>query len=208
MAVDYFVSFWVKIEEYKTTSGFPVGNSTDLLNSTDYVEAVKASPFGSNAITWEKDLFLYIYGSLIISLFVLVFSRSMLFYKLAMMSSQKLHDSIFYSVINASMRFFDTNPGGRILNRFSKDIGSVDELLPKAIMDASQVRKTQLSPNLTDFRLLLQMILMSLGSIILITIVNPIFLAVVGIIGGISMVIRHVYLKSSKNIKRLEGVSE
>ncbi|KAH1024384.1 hypothetical protein HUJ05_003874 [Dendroctonus ponderosae] len=188
MAVDYFVSFWVKIEEYKTTTEFPVENSTSALNSTDYVEAVKASPFGFNAITWEKDLFLYIYGSLIISLFVLVFSRSMLFYKLAMMSSQKLHDSIFYSVINASMRFFDTNPGGRILNRFSKDIGSVDELLPKAIMDASQ------------------MILMSLGSIILITIVNPIFLAVVAIIGGISMVIRHVYLKSSKNIKRLEGV--
>jgi len=28
---------------------------------------------------------------------------------------------------------------GRVLNRFAKDMGSVDEILPKVILDASQV---------------------------------------------------------------------
>lgn len=137
MAVDYFVTFWVKIEDYKTIN-IPLDISKNT-NSSEYAEAVTAAPFAFDAVTWERNLFLYIYGGLIVSLFIFALLRSMLFYKLAMISSQKLHDSIFFSVINASMRFFDTNPGGRILNRFSKDIGSVDEMLPKAILDAAQV---------------------------------------------------------------------
>lgn len=49
---------------------------------------------------------------------------------------------------------------------------------------------------------------MALGSIILITVVNPYFLVIVAIIGVVSMVLRHIYLKTSKNIKRLEGISK
>lgn len=48
---------------------------------------------------------------------------------------------------------------------------------------------------------------MSLGSIILITVVNPILLVVVAVLGAVCLVFRHVYLKTSKNIKRLEGTS-
>ncbi|XP_066141508.1 ATP-binding cassette sub-family C member 4-like [Euwallacea fornicatus] len=190
MSVDYFVSFWVAIEDYKNSNQLPIHLQEVLnnSNSSDIAKTLRAAPFLFHAVEWERNLFLDIYGSLIVSLFALALLRSMLFYKLAMISSQKLHDSIFYSVINTAMRFFDTNPGGRILNRFSKDIGSVDELLPKAILDASQL------------------ILMALGSIILITVVKPIFLGVVAVMGAISMVFRHVYLKTSKNIKRLEGV--
>ncbi|KAL1501385.1 hypothetical protein ABEB36_006713 [Hypothenemus hampei] len=187
MGVDYFVSFWVKIENYKATSSLPIDIPEDY-NRTNFTNAINEVQFEFYAITWDRTIFLKIYGALIISLFAFALARSVLFYKLCMINSQKLHDSIFYSVINAPMRFFDMNPSGRILNRFSKDVGSVDEMLPKAILDACQL------------------ILMALGSIVLITVVNPIFLIVVAIIGTISMAIRHVYLKSSKNIKRLEGL--
>lgn len=37
------------------------------------------------------------------------------------------------------MRFFDTNPSGRILNRFSKDLGAIDEAFPKALFNSLQV---------------------------------------------------------------------
>lgn len=86
------------------------------------------------------------------------------------------------------MRFFDTNPSGRILNRFSKDMGAVDEFLPKAFLDSAQV------------------ILNMGGAIIVTAIVNPIFLIPLIVMSIIFVFIRKIYLKTSKNIKRLEGI--
>ncbi|RZB39027.1 multidrug resistance-associated protein [Asbolus verrucosus] len=169
--VDFFVSFWVNIEEARNITN--ITNDDVIINTTP---------------EWSAELCLYIYGGLIISLFVIALSRSMLFYKLAMLSSQKLHDTLFHCVINAFMRFFDTNPSGRILNRFSKDIGAIDELLPKAVLDAGQI------------------ILNMAGALVLVTIVNPYFLIIVAIAGVFFMMLRVVFLRSSKNIKRLEGM--
>ena len=39
------------------------------------------------------------------------------------------------SVVRATVHFFDTNPAGRICNRFSKDIGLMDEVLFAAFFD-------------------------------------------------------------------------
>lgn len=39
------------------------------------------------------------------------------------------------SVIRSKIEFFDTNPLGRILNRFSADVGSNDDQLPTTLFD-------------------------------------------------------------------------
>lgn len=117
-------------------------------------------------------------------------TRSISFYKTSVHASQNLHDSMFKGCVSTSMRFYDTNPSGRILNRFSKDMGSVDELLPKAILDASQI------------------ILSMLGTIVVTVIVNPWFLIPIVFLAVIFMYVRRIYLKTSKNIKRLEGISK
>lgn len=120
--VDYFVSYWINIEEIRNA---PFDRNGTIV-TTSIVQP-------------STETCLYTYGTLIVVLFFSALLRSMLFYKLAMNSSQTLHDSMFSSVIKAPMRFFDTNPAGRILNRYAKDIGATDELLPKAILDAAQV---------------------------------------------------------------------
>lgn len=170
--VDFFVSFWVNIEEFRNVS-----------TPSDGVVVERAE-------VWTKEFCIYIYSSLIVALFFVALVRSMLFYKLAIWSSQKLHDTIFHNVIGATMRFFDTNPSGRILNRFSKDIGGIDELLPKVILDAGQILLTMV------------------GSLVLVTVVNPYFLILVAIVGVFFLILRHIFLKTSKNVKRLEGISK
>ena len=47
------------------------------------------------------------------------------FYLLVCRCSQNIHDISLVGLVQTSMRFFDTNPGGRILNRFAKDLGQV-----------------------------------------------------------------------------------
>ncbi|XP_057653044.1 ATP-binding cassette sub-family C member 4-like [Diorhabda carinulata] len=169
-SVDYWVSYWVNVEEARavnnTVTSFYIIPSIDLTTRNC----------------------LYIYATFLTALFIVAMTRSIFFYKLAMLSSEKLHYVIFNNVVEATMRFFDTNPGGRILNRFSKDLGAIDEMLPKAILDSTQI------------------LLSMFGSLLLIVVVNPYFLILIFFLSIIFGFMRRVYLKSSKNIKRLEGI--
>jgi ABC-type multidrug transport system fused ATPase/permease subunit len=54
-------------------------------------------------------------------------------------ASTALHNNMFQNVIHAPLRFFNVNPIGIILNRFSKDMSLVDNELPEPVMDAADV---------------------------------------------------------------------
>ncbi|CAH1180472.1 unnamed protein product [Phaedon cochleariae] len=169
-SVDWFISLWTNIEEYRE------------LKSSNATVADNWYP------DFSTEVCLYIYGGLIMTLLTAQLSRSFSFYSLATVCSMKLHEYLFQGIIGATMRFFDTNPSGRILNRFSKDIGFVDEMVPRTLLDAGQ------------------MILQMIGSLVLVTSVNPYLLILILILAITFWFIRHIYLKSSKNLKRLEGM--
>ena len=46
-------------------------------------------------------------------------------------ASRRLHSRMLRNILRSPMSFFDTTPLGRVLNRFSKDIFVIDELLPR-----------------------------------------------------------------------------
>ncbi|KAJ1523375.1 hypothetical protein ONE63_001242 [Megalurothrips usitatus] len=175
---DAFVAFWTNQEElrnYRSTSTVPPGGQ----DAADAAEQPLTSTVN----------FVYIYTGIIVALFVLAFTRSFFFYWVCARCSQALHDSMFGNIIRATMHFFNTNPSGRILNRFSKDLGGIDELLPKALLDASQY------------------ILSFFGYIIVSLSVNWEFIVPVIVLLVVFYLTRVIYLKSSKNIKRMEGMT-
>lgn len=110
--------------------------------------------------------------------------------QLAMKASQNLHNCMYRGVTRATMYFFNTNPSGRILNRFSKDMGQIDEILPAVMIDVIQI------------------FLQLFGIIIVVAIVNYWFLIPTVIIGIIFYYLRNFYLMTSRNIKRMEATSE
>ena len=51
---------------------------------------------------------------------------SMIFTFLFINASTNLHNSVLSSILKCPMKFYDTTPTGRILNRFSRDVDEID----------------------------------------------------------------------------------
>lgn len=80
-----------------------------------------------------------IYSVLGIAQGFLIFAMQLIQKLAAYSAGRHLHWIILMGVLHAPVSFFDTTPIGRIINRFAKEIESVDTSLPNAV---SQVLTT------------------------------------------------------------------
>ncbi|XP_017887469.1 multidrug resistance-associated protein 4-like isoform X2 [Ceratina calcarata] len=169
---DFFISQWVNMEEkyFKVTG------------ADDVTEEDWGAPI-------SREACIYIYSALIASTVVITLIRSAAVFVTSMRASKRLHDRMFRSISRATMLFFNTNVSGRILNRFSKDMGAIDELLPMALIDTLQIG------------------LSLLAIITVVAIANYWLLIPTVVIGLIFYYIRVFYLATSRSVKRLEGVT-
>lgn len=165
-ASDYFISWWLNVEEQR----IPDTNVDDGLLSS--------------------EVCIYIYTGLVTLTIILSLTRSFAFFRVCMTASKRLHDTMFRGISRATMRFFNTNSSGRILNRFSKDMGAVDELLPTALIDSVQIG------------------LGLIGIIVVVGISSFWLLIPTFLIGVLFYYFRVFYLATSRSVKRLEGVSK
>jgi ATP-binding cassette subfamily C (CFTR/MRP) protein 4 len=72
---------------------------------------------------------------------ILSLVRATYFFYTLLEASRRLHDSMFGAVIRARILFFDMRSSGVILNRFSRDVGFADEMLPWTFFDFVQARR-------------------------------------------------------------------
>lgn len=72
---------------------------------------------------------LAVYAALGIAVLVAILGRYLLWMLRAIAAGQILHDRAFAAVLAMPLRFFDATPVGRILNRFSRDMDSVEREL-------------------------------------------------------------------------------
>ena len=91
-----------------------------------------------NDVSWSSssDRFdVYLYTGLALGSTLLLYFSAFSCYQATINSSRNLHRNMLEAVVRATVHFFDTNPSGRICNRFSKDIGLMDETLFSAFFD-------------------------------------------------------------------------
>lgn len=86
----------------------------------------------------QDPLNAYVYVALAVTCFVSALCRSFLSIHGFIHCSSELHGAMTTALLKAPVRFFDINPAGRILNRFAKDVGCMDEVLPYALLEAVQ----------------------------------------------------------------------
>jgi len=58
------------------------------------------------------------------------FLRGLFFFKMVLISTKNIHDKMLEKVARSKILFFDSNPIGRILARFSKDVSLMDFIIP------------------------------------------------------------------------------
>lgn len=103
-------------------------------------------------------------------------------------ASWKIHERLLNSVSRAKFRFFDSTPLGQLMNRFSKDIEALDqEVAPVAVG-------------------MLHCLATVVTIVILISVITPGFLVAGIFITAIYFAIGKFYIRSSRDLKRLESV--
>eukprot|EP00056_Hartaetosiga_gracilis_P012145 m.191399 g.191399 ORF g.191399 m.191399 type:complete len:1327 (+) comp13645_c0_seq4:107-4087(+) len=153
------------------------------------VDSYLALWVNSDAEERDVDRLFIIYSILLLLTIVCAVVRALLIELGFLRSSFVLHNKMFEAILNSPIRFFDTNPVGRILNRFSKDLGYMDDLLPWVY---------------TDF---LQLIANVLGIVLLASIINPwIFFLVLPLL-IVFLYIRRYFLNAAREVKRIEAVN-
>uniref|UniRef100_A0A671QBI8 Multidrug resistance-associated protein 7-like n=1 Tax=Sinocyclocheilus anshuiensis TaxID=1608454 RepID=A0A671QBI8_9TELE len=98
-------------------------------NMTQFHASDRGSETSGN-MSSELKFYMTVYGSLAAANTVFTAARAFLFAYGAICAATVVHKRLLSSVLKATMTFFDTTPLGRILNRFSSDIYSVDDSLP------------------------------------------------------------------------------
>ncbi|UJR07994.1 hypothetical protein I4U23_012273 [Adineta vaga] len=137
----------------------------------------------------RKIHYLYIYLGLAISTCIIALFRADAFFHIVLRGASVFHENMLKGVLYSSMRFYESNPVGRILNRISKDQQVLDELLPVAFFDA------------------IQSLFMVLGSIVIIATANPWILLILLIIIPTFVWLRRIYLRISREVKRLDSIT-
>ncbi|ODA81221.1 hypothetical protein RJ55_04185 [Drechmeria coniospora] len=104
-------------------------------------------------------------------------------------ASRKLHERMANAIFRSPMSFFDTTPTGRILNRFSSDIYRVDEVLART------------------FNMLFVNAAKSGFTLVVISVSTPAFIALIIPLSLTYYFIQRYYLRTSRELKRLDSVS-
>ncbi|XP_069474938.1 ATP-binding cassette sub-family C member 5 isoform X2 [Ambystoma mexicanum] len=111
---NWWLSYWINQGSGNTT--IVLGNETIVSHS------MKDNP--------RMHYYAGVYALSMVVMLILKAVRGVVFVKGTLRASSKLHDDLFRRILRSPMKFFDTTPSGRILNRFSKDMDEVDMRLP------------------------------------------------------------------------------
>jgi ABC-type multidrug transport system fused ATPase/permease subunit len=138
---------------------------------------------------YSQAFFLGTYA-ILISLFILfTLFQSLSFGLITLKSAEVLHNKSFQSVLRACMFWFDSQPTGRILSRFTGDVDGIDSTLPASLEQA------------TDY--LLQCFL----ALVLLMIIFPVFLIPVVPFIAIFISLASFFRRAARELKRIDSLS-
>ncbi|KAH6934049.1 hypothetical protein HPB50_019791 [Hyalomma asiaticum] len=144
-------------------------------------------PASQDELAWG-----YLMGYLGLSVFCIVLSlvTNMSAQLVSLRSVKVFHNNMIDNIVQCPMRFFDSNPIGRIINRFSSDMGVIDKKLPVTLP------------------VLLRFLMLCLSAILVDVCVTPYFLIVVVFVVAVYYYIQSFFRHSSRELQRLDSITK
>lgn len=147
------------------------------------------SYYSSHQKEWSALLAIGIYGLIGIGVLVVTLFDQLFWLARGIRAGQNMHNKMLQSVLHAPIRFFDSTPIGRILQRFSRDIESVDVYLQwmfsSAVNCAMQV----------------------IASLVLILGLMPLMIFIVVPVMGLYYWLQKAYRRPAREAKRFDSVA-
>ncbi|XP_068458221.1 cystic fibrosis transmembrane conductance regulator [Clinocottus analis] len=130
---------------------------------------------------------IYIYVATSESVLALGFFRGLPLVHTLLTVSKRLHEQMLSAVLRAPMALLNTMKSGRIMNRFTKDMATIDDMLPLVLFD------------------LIQLTLIVTGAIFTVSIIRPyIFIAAIPL-AIVFVMLRKYFLRTGQQLKLLEA---
>ncbi|XP_062453681.1 multidrug resistance-associated protein 1-like isoform X1 [Rhea pennata] len=176
---------WLTIAAYLGQNALAIGQNLWL--STWTAETAKVDDFTE----WKqlRNYKLGIYSLLGFIQGLLVCCGAYVLSRGSLSASRTLHHQMLDSVLHLPLQYFESNPVGQIISRFTKDLFVVD-------IRFHYYLRTWLNCTLDV-----------IGTILVITSASPLFLVVVIPLGYLYFTIQRYYIASSRQIRRLAGAS-
>ncbi|KAI1994791.1 hypothetical protein LOZ53_001750 [Ophidiomyces ophidiicola] len=173
-------SWWVSIWTRASQQHSITGERLDILS-----HVANASP----QLKSDHSLFFYlgIYFALSVITCLLGTIKYMLLLRATIHSSRNLFKNLTYAVLRAPLRWLDTVPVGRILNRFTADFNMIDSKLPY------------------DLGFMLYNVLDVVGIVVAGFLVSPLLILFAIVLLMICIYYSQRYLMGAREIKRLES---
>lgn len=138
---------------------------------------------------WQRDTRVAVFGVLGLAQGLFVFFGTLILANASVDASRILHSRLLNNILRVPMVFFDTTPIGRVVNRFAKDIFTIDEAIPQS------------------FRSWLLCLLGVVGTLFVICLATPFFTIIIIPLAVIYYFVQRFYVATSRQLRRLDSVS-
>ncbi|SPO28038.1 probable YBT1 - Vacuolar, ABC protein transporting bile acids [Ustilago trichophora] len=180
-------SDYVLANHYSATDGFQ-GQHVLTLAPRSLAESAEFARDPRNKSGDLDTYYLSIYLAISLGFMTMAVLRDGYEFFISLRASRRIYRRLTDAILNARPQFFDRTPVGRIMNRLSKDVETVDQEMAVCML------------------FLLECTLTATAILTLICWATPIFLVVALIVICVYTVIGALYLVSSRDLKRIESV--
>ena len=147
--------------------------------------------FGNHGVLTKEDQLNYagVYAATVLAVMLSNLAQGLIFAWISLAASQRLHDRIFASVMRATVGWFDTQPTGRLLSRFTGDLDTIDQALPPTLETC------------------LEFVTQCALSVVLIAAIFPWFIVAVVPLFALFIFITRMFRRVARELKRLDNIS-